>query len=80
MSIHTWPEFDFAALDIFVCGTSGIDHPARANTAQPGVHAVNTGAQAFTDARLGLHFAANPHAAAAAITAFLHAGAPPHRR
>ena len=23
MSIHTWPEYDFAALDIFVCGVNG---------------------------------------------------------
>jgi S-adenosylmethionine decarboxylase len=27
LSIHTWPEFEFAALDIFMCGTAD---PARA--------------------------------------------------
>jgi len=27
ISIHTWPEFGFAAADIFMCGRS---HPARA--------------------------------------------------
>jgi len=25
ISIHTWPEFDFAALDIFMCGNTQID-------------------------------------------------------
>jgi S-adenosylmethionine/arginine decarboxylase-like enzyme len=24
MSIHTWPEHHFAALDIFVCGVNGL--------------------------------------------------------
>jgi S-adenosylmethionine/arginine decarboxylase-like enzyme len=24
MSIHTWPEFNFAAVDIFVCGQTGL--------------------------------------------------------
>jgi S-adenosylmethionine decarboxylase len=28
LSIHTWPEFEFAALDIFMCG--GAADPARA--------------------------------------------------
>lgn len=30
ISVHTWPELDYAALDIFMCGSADIEAAARA--------------------------------------------------
>ena len=30
ISVHTWPELNFAALDIFMCGSADIEAAARA--------------------------------------------------
>lgn len=32
ISVHTWPELGFAALDIFMCGSADIDAAARVLT------------------------------------------------
>jgi S-adenosylmethionine decarboxylase len=29
ISVHTWPELDYAALDIFMCGSADIEAAAR---------------------------------------------------
>ncbi len=38
VAIHTWPEHDYAAVDIFSCG-SKLDHAAIRDCIQAGLHA-----------------------------------------
>ena len=38
VAIHTWPEHDYAAVDIFSCGTT-LDHGAIRDWIRDGLHA-----------------------------------------
>jgi S-adenosylmethionine decarboxylase len=58
LSIHTWPEHGYAAIDIFTCGTEIKPHKA----AQKLMHALNCSERSVTEMRRGIviNSVANP--------------------
>jgi S-adenosylmethionine decarboxylase proenzyme len=47
VAIHTWPEHDYAAVDIFSCGTT-LDHSAIREWIRAGLRATNVESRELT--------------------------------
>ncbi|MDQ3118284.1 MAG: S-adenosylmethionine decarboxylase [Verrucomicrobiota bacterium] len=45
--MHTWPEHDYAAVDLFSCGTT-LDHAAIGDWIRTGLHATSAETRELT--------------------------------